>query len=189
MSPKGMPSHTINGLFRMFNSPFFFQGYSKSSLKYFLITTGAVLGGWIITSISVVTIALILDFFNKTMSWYANPWLIVGLYMLPTVALSGSLLVFISHKVNRKQYLVIVNYYDVFVFQNLSLKVTSQFQVHIVRLIWTVVLLIGTILSIRSVYAFVPTVFLNSLAFILIYSLKLHHTSKYINYYSILEFV
>lgn len=76
-----------------------FLGYSKSSLKYFGFTIGSVLGGWIISAIIVAVIGFVLDLTNKTMSWYANPWLLVGIYMLPVVGLSGMLLNFISHEV------------------------------------------------------------------------------------------
>lgn len=52
------------------------------------------------SAIGIAIIASILDVSNKTMSWYGNPWMIVGLYVLPTVALSGMLLHLVKNQVN-----------------------------------------------------------------------------------------
>lgn len=131
------------------------------TFRYIGITTAAILASWIIAAIFVLILAVALDLLGKTMSWYANPWIIFGLYVVPTFALSGCLLYFTSHK--------FIN------FQSFSLNVRGQIQIHLVRLIWTIILVIGTLCGVRSVYIIMIPVLFNSIFFLLLHVFRLQH--------------
>ncbi|CAH1155482.1 unnamed protein product [Phaedon cochleariae] len=133
-------------------------GNLKSILSYIFLTLGGILGGWILSGVSLVSVAYLLDFL-RPMSWFANPWLIVGLYVVPTIATSSCLLLRLN-------------------FENLDLNIRSQVQTHIGRLIWTCILLIGTIFHIRSMYAIMVPVLFNAMAFLVIYILGWQRTLR-----------
>jgi MFS family permease len=134
-------------------------GYSKQTLKYFALTFGTILGGWIAAVVFAVLISLFTDKIGYSMSWYGNPWLIFGLYVAPTVAFSSALLPFIRH-------------------EKLTHNVKAQIQAHCVRFIWTLILFIGSIMNIRSMYALLIPVLFNTTGFILIHILRLQHTVR-----------
>jgi MFS family permease len=134
-------------------------GYSKQTLKYFALTFGTILGGWIAAVVFAVLISLFTDKIGYSMSWYGNPWLIFGLYLAPTVAFSSALLPFIRH-------------------EKLSHNVKAQIQAHCVRFIWTLILFIGSIMNIRSMYALLIPVLFNTTGFILIHIFRLQHTIR-----------
>ncbi|CAH0551529.1 unnamed protein product [Brassicogethes aeneus] len=124
-------------------------GVTKSKSKYLLLSIGAILLGWALSFIFGVTLAYILDKLNYSMTWFSNPWLLIGLYSTPTVFISCLPLFFIEH-------------------ETLSLNVRCQIQAHLVRLIWTVVLLVGTIYGIRSSYALMVPILFNVICFTII---------------------
>lgn len=134
-------------------------GYSKQTLKYFALTFGAIIGGWIAAAVFAVLISLLTDKIGYSMSWYGNPWLIFGLYVAPTVAFSSALLPFIRH-------------------EKLTHNVKAQIQAHCVRFIWTLILFIGSIMNIRSMYALLIPVLFNTTGFILIHIFRLQHTIR-----------
>jgi MFS family permease len=134
-------------------------GYSKQTLKYFALTFGTILGGWIAAVVFAVLISLFTDKIGYSMSWYGNPWLIFGLYVAPTVAFSSALLPFIRH-------------------EKLTHNVKAQIQAHCVRFIWTLILFIGSIMNIRSMYALLIPVLFNTTGFILIHIFRLQHTVR-----------
>ncbi|KAJ3638374.1 hypothetical protein MTP99_001746 [Tenebrio molitor] len=142
-----------------FSAHTFKIGYSKQTLIYFSLTFGAIIGGWIAAAVFVVLISLLTDKIGYSMSWYGNPWLIFGLYVAPTVAFSSALLSFIRH-------------------ERLTHNVKAQIQAHCVRFIWTLVLFIGSILNIRSMYALLIPLLFNTIGFILIHIFKLQHTVR-----------
>lgn len=76
-----------------------FLGYSKQTFKYLAITLAVVLGGWLVAAAAVAIIALFVDQIGFSMSWYSSPWLIFGLYVIPAVGVSASVLPFIVQKV------------------------------------------------------------------------------------------
>jgi hypothetical protein len=65
------------------------------------LTFGAITGGWIAAAVFTVLISLLTDKSGYSMSWYGNPWLILGLYVAPTIAFSSAFLPFIRHEVMR----------------------------------------------------------------------------------------
>ncbi|XP_050311953.1 endoplasmic reticulum metallopeptidase 1 isoform X2 [Anthonomus grandis grandis] len=137
----------------------FRTGTSKSTAKFIIFTLLAIVFSWIIASTFVIALAFLLDVLNKTMSWYGHLWFAFGLYMVPIVGLSGCLMAATNHK-------------------NLSLGVRSQLQGHLLRLIWTLILLVGTLLGVRSSYAIMILVLFNSLAFVIIHLCRIQHTVR-----------
>ncbi|KAF7287971.1 hypothetical protein GWI33_000031 [Rhynchophorus ferrugineus] len=134
-------------------------GLCKYNIQYFCYVLGAILGSWLLCVIFVFSLGMVLDLLGKSMSWYANPWLLYGLYVIPTVAISGSLLFLTNH-------------------QNVSLGIRSQIQANCLRLIWTIVVAFGVYFNIRATYAIMIPVVFNSLAFFTIYLLRLEYSIK-----------
>nr|CAH7768334.1 unnamed protein product [Callosobruchus chinensis] len=134
-------------------------GFTKSSTKYIVTTFLALLSGWIVASVVMLLTAILLDKSGRAMTWYANPWLIFGLYVTPSVFGLTLPLLFTDY-------------------QSMALGVRCQIQAHLVRMVWTVVLLVGTFLGIRSMYAvFIPVLF-NSLGFVIIYCFRLQYSVR-----------
>ncbi|XP_057663658.1 endoplasmic reticulum metallopeptidase 1-like [Diorhabda carinulata] len=132
---------------------------SLNTLPYICFVLGSILGGWVLALSFSAILSYVLDVLNHTMSWYGTPVLVIGLFSIPTVAITAQLMTFVSH-------------------EKLSLNVRLQIQAHSVRLIWTVVLFIGTIFKIRSVYPITISVAFNTLAFLIIHSLRLHRSVR-----------
>lgn len=132
---------------------------SLKSLPYLSLVYGSILGGWVLSFAFAVFLAYVLDLLNHTMSWYGTPVLAIGLFSIPTIAISGHIMSLVNH-------------------EKLSLNVRLQIQAHSVRLIWTVILLIGTILNIRSVYPLTLSVAFNTLPFLVIHSLRWHRSVR-----------
>ncbi|ERL85028.1 hypothetical protein D910_02451 [Dendroctonus ponderosae] len=131
----------------------------KSTIKFYLFTVLAIIFGWILSALYVVGLAYLLDPLSKTMSWYGAPWFIFGLYIVPTFGLSGFLTSFVNNR-------------------NLSLGVRSQLQAHLLRLVWTFLLIVGTILNIRSTYIIMIPVLFSSIGFLVINVFRLHRTVR-----------
>ncbi|XP_076259381.1 endoplasmic reticulum metallopeptidase 1-like isoform X2 [Rhynchophorus ferrugineus] len=127
------------------------------TLRYLSITTAAIVGSWLLAGIFVMILAVVLDCLGKTMSWYANPWTTFGLYIIPVIGISGCLPYFTKYK-------------------NFSLNIRGQFQAHLVRLIWTFVLIIGTAAQVRSTYFIMILILFDSFGFLLIHALRLQYT-------------
>lgn len=91
-----------------------FLGVSKQTFKYLGIVLGAILSGWILAGIFVSLISLLFDLVNFTMSWYANPWIIFGLYCFPTVAITAlSFIVLNTYFTQVSEFLLKCNKYSV----------------------------------------------------------------------------
>ncbi|XP_050500208.1 endoplasmic reticulum metallopeptidase 1-like isoform X1 [Diabrotica virgifera virgifera] len=129
------------------------------SIKYLAIVVGSIIGGWILSFLFVALLTFLLDCVNYSMSWYGTPVLIIGLFAVPTIAITGHILSFVNH-------------------EKLSLNIRLQVQAHLVRLIWTVILLVGTALKIRSMYPLTILISFSTLAFLLIHLLRLHRSVR-----------
>lgn len=134
-------------------------GFSKQTLKFLGCALAAIIGSWVICILFVFITGVALDLLGKSMSWYANPWLVCGLYAVPVIGLSGILLFLTNH-------------------ENIALGIRCQVQAHVVRLIWTLVLAVGVYFNIRAMYAIMLPVFFNSAAFFCIHLFKLDHSVK-----------
>ncbi|CAG9830170.1 unnamed protein product [Diabrotica balteata] len=123
------------------------------------IVVGSIIGGWILSFLFVALLTFLLDCVNYSMSWYGTPVLTIGLFAVPTVAITGHILSFVNH-------------------EKLSLNIRLQVQAHVVRLIWTVILLVGTVLKIRSMYPLTVLVAFSTLSFLLIHLFRLHRSVR-----------
>lgn len=52
--------------------------------KEFGISILTQVGGWLAALVTSASIACILDMCGRPLSWYSRPWLITGIYVLPT---------------------------------------------------------------------------------------------------------
>lgn len=118
---------------------------------------------WIATFGVVYFIAVVLDGIDYSMTWYGSPWLIFGLYVAPIILCACASLHFVNALTKSGE---------------VPAPVQSQLQIHCVRLIWTLLLIIGTALHIRSAYLFMIPVFFNTLSFALIHLLKLFKSGE-----------
>uniref|UniRef100_A0A1Y1JZ04 FXNA-like protease n=1 Tax=Photinus pyralis TaxID=7054 RepID=A0A1Y1JZ04_PHOPY len=125
----------------------------KKFFTYALVTFLGLMLGWALAAAFAVTVSFILRAQGYNMIWYGNPWMICGLYVIPISAMSC----------------VPVALFKEFVAKDLTYNMHTQLQLHMLRLIWTVVLLVGTCMGIRSTYiVLVPVVFQTG-AFLLIH--------------------
>ncbi|XP_066140903.1 endoplasmic reticulum metallopeptidase 1 [Euwallacea fornicatus] len=134
--------------------------FSRPTLKFLPVATGAILGSWILSVLFVVVLAILLDLLGKTMTWFGQPWLIFGLYVVPVLGLSGILLFLTNH-------------------ENISLSIRCQIQAHLVRLILTVILTFGIAFNVRTAYALMIPILFSSFAFVVIHATRLHRSVKY----------
>lgn len=64
-------------------------------MVYLGVTAVGILSGWVVAGIITVIMALIIDALKFSMSWYNNPWIILGLYAIPTFnCCCGSIVLF-----------------------------------------------------------------------------------------------
>ncbi|GJQ79156.1 hypothetical protein Trydic_g5407 [Trypoxylus dichotomus] len=138
-------------------------GRNWKSKIYLIVTALVLFFSWVFTVIGIIGIGTLIDGLNYSMSWYGSPYLIFGLYVVPTVMLSSVPLIGWNY-FNKKLHF--------------STRVQSQLQYSIVRLIWTVVLLIATCLNIRSAYALMIPVLFNAVGSVFIHLTKLHHSAN-----------
>ncbi|XP_017785351.1 PREDICTED: endoplasmic reticulum metallopeptidase 1-like [Nicrophorus vespilloides] len=135
--------------------------FSAKSGKCLIINLLGTIVGWLLALAFVLGIGAILDAVNKTMSWYRFPFFVAGLYVIP-VFLALSLTTMLLLKYNS--------------YENLNGDVLII--IHINRLIWTVILLAGTALSIRSSYILIFPIYFTSIALVIINVFKLEVQRK-----------
>ncbi|XP_049826567.1 endoplasmic reticulum metallopeptidase 1-like isoform X2 [Aethina tumida] len=122
------------------------------------IALGSITVSWLLSWAFTLFLGYILDQLNYSMSWYSNPWIIFGLYVTPTIFFCS----LVPFTVN---------------FESLVVNVSSQHQAHMTRIMWTIVLLAGTLTGIRSVYALLIPVLFNSVAFAVIHLTRIQHSA------------
>ncbi|XP_017781638.1 PREDICTED: endoplasmic reticulum metallopeptidase 1-like [Nicrophorus vespilloides] len=132
------------------------------NMQYLILTIGVILVGWLLSVPIAYAVACLLDVFENTMTWYGKPYIIFGIYCAPVFALTSGLF-------------AIYNYY--FKNNKLNKGVQSQIQVHLVRLIWTAILLVGTLFHIRAMYLIMIPVLINTLCFFIIKLLRLQFST------------
>ncbi|XP_018563035.1 endoplasmic reticulum metallopeptidase 1 isoform X1 [Anoplophora glabripennis] len=108
---------------------------------------------WVLSVVSTVVIASFLNGLGRTMSWYARPLWIYFLYVIPTLLVSMA------------SVLLHAKYYN----KDLELSPWTLFQLYYdaYQTIWTVVLLLGVIVRIRSSFIALIWAFFASLGNIL----------------------
>ncbi|XP_022913826.1 endoplasmic reticulum metallopeptidase 1-like [Onthophagus taurus] len=139
----------------------------KNGKKYFFFVVGKfqllIIAGWVLAVISTILMGVFLDWVNHTMSWYSKPWLLIGLYVIPS-CVSCYLPLMLWNKFKRRS--------------KLGINVQSQVINISNRLIWTFLLFIGTYLGIRSSYVLMIPVLFNSLASAIIFICNLQYSTK-----------
>lgn len=125
----------------------------KTFFTYILVAFLGLMLGWTLAAAFAVTVSIILRAQDYNMIWYGNPWMICGLYVIPISAISC----------------VPVALFKQFVAKDLTYNMHTQLQLHMLRLIWTALLLVGTCMGIRSTYIVLVPVFFQTSAFILIH--------------------
>ena len=144
-----------------FNSPFSLYHCSsvflpdlttKKCYKNLLSCTLGIAASWIISITLVVLIALWLTILGKTMSWFARPWWLFVLYVVPTVLASMVVL-----HLHSKRYLKVLNHSFVFyltehLFQNFATSPWTIFRLYrdAYHLFWTIMLIFGLLIRTRS---------------------------------------
>lgn len=113
--------------------------------------------GWILALISVIFLGFTLDYIGYSMSWYNNSVMILGIFSLPVFMLSSCFLLLIKPK-------------------DLSPNVNAFIQAQVIRMIWTFILLNLTLFGIRSSYNILMIVLFDTLAFMFIQLIRIHHT-------------
>lgn len=106
--------------------------------KLVLLGCGIPVLGWLLGLTSVLLVAVILDLVNRSMSWFTRPSLIFTLYYCPFLVCC---MVFptLFHKYLSKQ-------------SPLDAGLQSRLYVNGVQLLWTTLLMIGTLFGIRSTF-------------------------------------
>ncbi|XP_044745293.1 endoplasmic reticulum metallopeptidase 1-like [Coccinella septempunctata] len=132
----------------------FSLGINLKTLGYLIKIITAPICGMITTLITVIIGVYILDSLGYSMRWYRYPWLVIGDFIIPIILISTPFLFLVKPK-------------------NISLNAHSFLQAQIIRLIWTSLLLVGTLLGIRSIYPIFLIVLFDTLAFLVILSFHL----------------
>lgn len=150
----------------------------------------------------VFVVSKTLDFYKSTMSWYLNSWLIIPIYVFPIlVAMTASFLLtqnFMVSKVAHKQLKLFLNFISNFtlkkkhfacIYKENLFKILISILFYSIqknescghkvilfingnKLFWTVVLLIGTLLRIRSSFTIMLIILPTSVGALLIATLK-----------------
>ncbi|XP_044264233.1 endoplasmic reticulum metallopeptidase 1-like isoform X5 [Tribolium madens] len=120
--------------------------------QYFVKLSGCmsiIVGSWIASIITSLLIALCLNALGRTMSWYARPLWIFFLYIIPTLLISMAVLLlhskYYNHDLELSPWTLFQLYYDAY------------------QLIWTLILVFGVIVRVRSSFIAMIWVFFASL--------------------------
>jgi hypothetical protein len=108
-----------------------------------------IIGSWVASIITDLLIAVCLTCLGRTMSWYARPLWIFFLYVIPTLLVSMAVI------------LLHAKYYQ----KDLDLSPWTVFQLYYdaYQLIWTIILLFGVMVRVRSSFIALIWVFFASL--------------------------
>lgn len=120
--------------------------------------------GYILAILFILLLGLLFDFFHVSMSWYGNNYLVVGLFCIPTLLFQS--LTFSVLKTFKK------------VFSSLSLGAFSQVEIHVTRVMWSLVMFVMTLFEIRSAYLLLIPIIFNTAAFLMVQAFKWQHSGK-----------
>ncbi|KAL3287811.1 hypothetical protein HHI36_002272 [Cryptolaemus montrouzieri] len=127
-----------------------------NTIFYFTQILAATLFGWLLASLSVIFLAFMLDYVGYSMSWYGNPWLAIGIFVIPTIITSTPLLLLIQPL-------------------RISRNANCFIQAQTIRLIWTTFMAFITLLGIRTTYPLLILVLFDTLAYVAVLLFKLEH--------------
>ncbi|KAK5644973.1 hypothetical protein RI129_006273 [Pyrocoelia pectoralis] len=136
-------------------------GLSFATLKYVGLCFLVMLFSMLFALLFILIVALVIDSLKFSMSWYNNTWIILGLYNVPVIAMSFVVVV-LYNRYNSKT--------------NLGISIHAQVQAHIMRIIWAVLVLIGTCCGIRSTYVVLIIVLFQTTSFLVVHICRLQHS-------------
>ncbi|KAK4883835.1 hypothetical protein RN001_000106 [Aquatica leii] len=137
--------------------------FCRQSLIYLALMAAAIVIGWFTAAIFIVILALLIDGLQYNLSWYNNRLIIFGLYVVPiNICICGVTMTF--------------NYFNDK--NKFSISARAQIQLHLLRLIWTLVLLVGTMAGFRFVYVVLVPVLFQTLTFAFIEMVAIQHTIR-----------
>ncbi|KAF5307491.1 hypothetical protein FQR65_LT06846 [Abscondita terminalis] len=139
------------------------KGFSRSSLSYILQCFFIILISFVLATLYIALQAVVIDAVKYSMSWYNNTWIILGLYVLPVVIICSEVICIFNRRKAKN---------------NWSVNVQAQFQAHVINLILSILILIGTCLGLRSVYAIVVPVVFQTASLFIIDILGIQHSVK-----------
>ncbi|XP_069678437.1 endoplasmic reticulum metallopeptidase 1-like [Periplaneta americana] len=125
-------------------------GLAGSPWKLLLLGCGFPAVGWLLGLMYVLLVAMIIDLLNSSMSWFTRPGLIFTLYYCP-ILVCGMVFPAVFHKYLSKQ-------------SPLDAGLQSRLYVNGVQLLWTMLLLAGTVCRIRSTFMFMLIVIFPALS-------------------------
>ncbi|XP_031332120.1 endoplasmic reticulum metallopeptidase 1-like [Photinus pyralis] len=134
---------------------------SYESFKYIGLCILVMLSSIIFALLFVLGVAVVIDSLKFSMSWYNNTWIILGLYSVPIVVVSSGV-VALYNKYNTKV--------------SLGISIHAQLQAHILRLIWTIIVIIGTCYGIKSTYIILMIVLFQTASFLVIHIFRLQYS-------------
>lgn len=137
--------------------------FCRQSLIYLGLMSTAIITGWFTAVIFIAIIALIIDGFEYNLSWYNNRLIIFGLYVIPTNICIFSITLIFNYFNDKNTF---------------SIGARTQIQLHLLRLIWTMVLLIGTMAQFRFIYVILIPIIFQIFTFGLIEMFRVRHTMK-----------
>ncbi|KDR16698.1 endoplasmic reticulum metallopeptidase 1-like isoform X2 [Zootermopsis nevadensis] len=119
-------------------------------LKLFLLSCVIPAVGWLLAFVNVLLVALILDLFSSSMSWFTRPGLVFSLYYCPVLVCCMVFPLLLQKYINKQSPFV--------------LGVQCRLYVNGVQCLWTILLLAGTISGIRSTFVFMILVLFPTLS-------------------------
>ncbi|KAK5648926.1 hypothetical protein RI129_003818 [Pyrocoelia pectoralis] len=136
--------------------------FSRRFLAYIVVTFLGLALGWALAAAFAITISFILKAQDYKMIWYGNSWMIWGLYVVPISAVSC----------------VPIAVFKRFIIKDLTYNMHTQIQMHLFRVIWTVLLVVGTCMGIRSSYVVLIPVLFQTCAFMSIHFTCSQYTER-----------
>ncbi|KAK9891008.1 hypothetical protein WA026_013341 [Henosepilachna vigintioctopunctata] len=131
--------------------------FTVDTVFYLAQIVAVTLFGWLLALITVIFLAFFFDVASYSMTWYGNPWIVLGIYVLPTLLTSTPMLLHVRP-------------------MHIPRSANCIIQAQMITLIWGAILIALTLLGIRTTYPILLIVFFNTLAYIVILSLRLERT-------------
>ncbi|KAF5305115.1 hypothetical protein FQA39_LY09377 [Lamprigera yunnana] len=135
---------------------------SKEHVKYIALSCCGIVFGLLATAGFATIIAVILNALHYNMTWYRHNWIAIGLYAAPSFTIPSIFLALFKR----------------IIITDLTFNMHTQLQSHLSRLIWTLLLLLGTCMGIRSLYVVLIPIFFQTAAFVLIHMTCSQYTKR-----------
>lgn len=134
-------------------------GITVNTVLYFNQIFAVTLFGWLLSFLTIILLAYVIDLLGYGMSWYGHPWLVLGLFVIPTIITSTPMLLLIRP-------------------MHISQNANCFIQAQIIRLIWSFIMLVITLLGVRTTYPLLMVVLFDTLAYVVILAMGLEHSGS-----------